>query len=260
MKNWFVLILASLFLFYPASSKAENQAGVVVVHSDGQIKYRCVSFEEPSISGYLLLEKAGFAPQQDQGFVIEIDGEKTKSAWEMSAGDKYWSYWKLKDGKWIYSLVGALTSQVVAGQVDGWKISSSDANLPLLSFDEICFLQNTKDSASPSVVDSSPKVAAVQIETSPLAVSTAYTPETSKVELSPPEEEEKKQVKGAAEEKSISAVERLSNIFNGPLNSKKVLLVLGVIFLFNFFIFGAFALLKNRHKIRQPTKKGCDEP
>jgi hypothetical protein len=248
MKNWFILILAPFFLFYPASSQAENRAGVVVVHSDGQIKHRCVSFEEPSISGYLLLEKAGFAPQQDRGFVIEIDGEKTKSAWEISAGDRYWSYWKLKDSKWIYSLVGALTSQVGAGQIDGWKISPSDTNLPLLSFEEICSFQNTKDSTPPSAVDSSSKVAAVQIETPPLAVSTASTLGISKAKLSSPKEGEKKQVKGAVEEKNISTAAWLSNIFNGPLNLKKVLLVLGFIFLFNFFIFGAFALLKNRHK------------
>lgn len=131
------IIIAFAVLVFPFSAMA-SRSGVVVRHSDTGVKNSCVSYSEGSISSLELLQKAGFNPKSDNGFIVEVDGEKAKSAWEQGASNNYWSFWRLNNSNWIYSRGGASASSVSDGQTDGWQVGGSDLELASIHFDEIC--------------------------------------------------------------------------------------------------------------------------
>lgn len=126
-----------VFLCIIPQTALASRAGLVVKHSNGEVVKSCIEFKEEVISGLALLELAGMRPVLDGGFVIEIDGERTKTAWSMNSADPYWSYWIYNDG-WQYSNFGAVYSKVKDGEVQGWEIGKGQNSLPELSFDALC--------------------------------------------------------------------------------------------------------------------------
>lgn len=140
------LFLLTLLVIFPGIALA-SQSGVVVRHSDGSVKKSCVSYSEEQISSLELLQRAGMSPVSDRGFIVEIDGEKAKSAWDSGAKDNYWSFWRLGNGSWLYSRGGASASSVKDGIADGWQIGGSELVLPVVNFSDICKQQQSNETA-----------------------------------------------------------------------------------------------------------------
>ena len=141
----------------PAAPPGAHHAGVVVRGADGQVHKACVSFDEPSISGLTLLERAGLDVnvQVSSGgaTVCSIAGQgchfPSQACFCQCQGGgpcRYWSYWHLVGGVWQYAAIGAASYQVPPGGVDGWTWAGSsggDDRPPVVSFDNICPLPDT---------------------------------------------------------------------------------------------------------------------
>lgn len=154
--HWLRLaVLLTLALAVPAISSAQdtsNRAGLVIRHGDGRVITICVRFDEPTISGAELLNRAGVSYLAQSGgmgtAVCKLDDEGCDYPTEdcfchCKGGDcAYWSYQHLRDASWSYSQIGAAAYQVQPGAVDGWAWGpgnvQSGAQPPLLSFAQIC--------------------------------------------------------------------------------------------------------------------------
>jgi hypothetical protein len=134
-----------------AHAQEPNRVGLVVAHGDGTTVTRCVEFSEPEITGYDLLIRSGldtvFSAYGGTGMAVcAVDGEGCP------AGDcfcqcqgspcVYWAYYRLKDGQWEYSGLGAGGRAVSSGEVEGWAWgeggTEGGAMPPVIAFDQIC--------------------------------------------------------------------------------------------------------------------------
>jgi hypothetical protein len=156
-----VLLLAGLLLAaLPAAAQApEHRAGLVVRFPDGSVQTRCVAFDEPSISGEQLLERSGFTatinPQGALGGALcSLNGQgctyPAQDCFCRCTGPQceYWAYYHWTDGEpdaggsWQYSTVGASSTQVKDGSLEGWSWGpgnfSSGTEPPKIAFGEVC--------------------------------------------------------------------------------------------------------------------------
>lgn len=150
-----LLLLLTLILLLPTHVTAQgpNRAGLVIQYGDGRIESACVSFSEPEISGFQLLQRSGLPMSYDAQSgttVCSIRDEgcafPSQSCFcqcETVGQCIYWSYHRLQpDGSWRYSQLGATASKVRPGEVDGWRWGageSQDAPPPIgVSFESIC--------------------------------------------------------------------------------------------------------------------------
>ncbi len=136
----------------PAPTPAPNQAALVIQHGDGRLVTACVAFDEPSISGLELLERSGvpFVAQRSSigAAVCQIDGEGCAYPGEDcfckrdGATSVYWAYNRLQAGEWALSPVGALSTSVRPGDVEGWAWGTGNpatgAVPPSITFAEVC--------------------------------------------------------------------------------------------------------------------------
>ena len=149
-----VLALALLMLTArPAWAQPRHQAGLVVVHGDGEAITRCVGFDEDSITGEELLGRAGFTRRMDVtamgASVCRLDGEGCDAGEScfcqcLSSPCIYWSYWQRDGDQWVYATMGAGQSKVVDGALEGWVWGqgivgrSAELQPPSLAFGDVC--------------------------------------------------------------------------------------------------------------------------
>jgi hypothetical protein len=148
-----------LSLTLPAYAQEPNQIGLVVMHGDGTTTTRCVEFSEPQLSGYDILQRSQLEFSIDAGgmgaAVCRIDGEGCTTPQEdcfcrMNQNPPlYWSYWKVVDGQWRYSNLGASMSLVEPGTVEGWVWGPGNVNEatppPVYSLEQICAAASPTD-------------------------------------------------------------------------------------------------------------------
>jgi hypothetical protein len=122
---------------------------LIVVHGDGHFTMHCVSFSEDEISGGEVLRRAGlnvrFTGYASFGAgVCAIDGEgcplENQDCFCQCPGTtcNYWSYWHWKDGRWLYSQVGAEGYRVRDGDIEGWIWGDAKSPPPAVVFEQIC--------------------------------------------------------------------------------------------------------------------------
>ena len=157
-----------------AQGSGPNRAGVVVQFGNGEVFARCVSFSEPSISGYELLRrlrdpfglKVYADPSSSYGAAIckisqggRENGCPPDDCWCQCvnpSGDNcwLWGYYHLQNRTWVDSDVGATGSQVSNGMVDGWvwtvEASQRRVEPPRLSFDQICVPTEASPTPTPT--------------------------------------------------------------------------------------------------------------
>jgi hypothetical protein len=133
-----------LTLFQAGTAIAANRAGLVVIHGDGRVVKRVVTFEQASLTGTGLLRLSGLSSSISNGSagqaVYAIDGEGDPNGWVTQNGrNYYWSYFRLSRGKWVYSPVGAGQTTVKNGDVEGWmwQYYGQNAIPPLVTFNEL---------------------------------------------------------------------------------------------------------------------------
>ncbi|MBM7846688.1 hypothetical protein [Herpetosiphon giganteus] len=133
----------------------QYHAAVVVQYASGAVDARCVGFDQESISGYDALLAAGFnvvAEGSSMGaMVCSIDSvgcdyPNESCACKCQGGDcTYWAYSHLIDGVWQYSKLGAGSSKVRDGAVEGWAWGGGSVERgstpPIISWGEVCAAQ-----------------------------------------------------------------------------------------------------------------------
>jgi hypothetical protein len=232
-----ILILFAIALGALPQVANAAQAGLVVKHSDGQTKISCVSFDGQSISGWQLLEKSGFNPIAKNGFIVEIDGEKTTDYQQMSEDDAFWSYWQF-DGSWKFFNMGANYTTVKDGDIQGWQLSTGKNSLPQASMARICPPEVIQENTN------SPSTVATVTETANAEVSASVSRGVKNVSTSTPtpivekskSSENVSKVQGANDENQ-------NNFFKFNL---KNCLIIFAIFILSGLIF-VFAKIKIRH-------------
>ncbi len=166
--GWLAVALAvALSAFGPRLwAQTTNQAGLVIVHGDGRLVSRCITFGEEQISGYELLQRANLdlnvAVDGIGAAICRIDGEgcnyPQQSCFCGTEGDsyRYWSYWQLRDEGWQYANLGATNTQVQGGAVQGWLWGEGANNTvappPLVTFAEICMPPTATSTATATVI------------------------------------------------------------------------------------------------------------
>ena len=133
-------------------AQQSNRVGLVVDFGDDHIT-RCIEFNEPEITGYEVLRRAGLDLVVDTSNpmgIIVCDINNTSGCSESNCFCEcqgspciYWAYHRLVDGSWQYSQLGASSQKVGDGDVEGWAwgegaLNTSGAKPPLKTFEEIC--------------------------------------------------------------------------------------------------------------------------
>lgn len=182
-RAWAAALLLALLIMGRAGSvhaQTPNRAGLVIVHGDGSVTSRCVEFESESISGYELLERSGLELRTEvsgMGPTICAIGQEGCGAGEhcfcrcLSSPCEYWSYWRLEDGSWRYSSLGAGNTKVSDGAVEAWVWSEGNMQKgtaqqpPDLTLDAICQAQPA--AATPAPATPAPAAAVAVPEAAP---------------------------------------------------------------------------------------------
>lgn len=150
MKRAFRIVLLCFFLLgvaVPSSAQEEHQAALVVDFGDGRVLVRVVSFAEEAISGVDLLRRSGLDVAMVSGgigtAVCAIEGVGCPpTPQECFCGCRggtcrYWAYFHLREGNWVYADRGAADRRLGNGDVDGWIWGDGKTPPPLLTWEEI---------------------------------------------------------------------------------------------------------------------------
>jgi hypothetical protein len=148
-----ILVLAALVV-PSVGTEGPYRAGLIIVHGDGRVITRCLTFPETTITGLELLQRSGLDLNLDLSSamgaaVCRIDNEgctfPSQSCFCRCQGMTcvYWSYWHLTpDGTWQYSNLGAGGWLLHDGDVDAWvwgAVTNTTINqLPTVRFSDIC--------------------------------------------------------------------------------------------------------------------------
>ncbi|HEY8058655.1 MAG TPA: hypothetical protein VID94_07880 [Acidimicrobiales bacterium] len=141
-------MVGSAFSAPGPESQAVHRAAIVVDTGSGVVS-RCVTFSEDSISGITALQRAGLAPvvrsfSGTGGAVCGLNGLgcPADSSCLTCQAPNYWAYYRADNGAggFSYSPVGAGSTQVTDGDVEGWRWGSG-AGPAFRSFGSICPLQ-----------------------------------------------------------------------------------------------------------------------
>lgn len=190
---YFALLITMLLCAAPVAAQEENRAGLMIVHGDGSVATQCIAFAEESISGAELLTRSQLDLSMEASSmgatICRIDGEgcnfPTESCFCQCQGSPciYWSYWRLTEGEWRYSNIGAGNALVRAGDVDGWRWGAGTVDKaespPVTTFEEICI--ESKQSAAPEPTQSvdAARPTFAQPTRQPLSVQTEASNNTS---------------------------------------------------------------------------------
>lgn len=119
-----VFLLTALSPSWAAPACADEAQAAVVVETGGRTIARCVK-HETGMTGIDLLNKSGLetVTKDFSGVlgeaVCSIEGVGTAAS-RCLEGKGHWHYWRLIEGKWRESQIGAGSSIVKAGTAEGW--------------------------------------------------------------------------------------------------------------------------------------------
>jgi hypothetical protein len=147
-------LLALLALFVPANSLAALQfAGLVVRHDDERLSYAYVGFTEAEINGVELLRRSGldivtiaFGGLGEGVCSIEATGCPASDCRRrvcQGPDDEspFWQYFRqVAPGEWKALALGASSTKVRHGDVDGWSWTPREPGLPPLSLESVAQL------------------------------------------------------------------------------------------------------------------------
>jgi hypothetical protein len=143
LTSFILLTLLLIALAGAASAQSPYQAGLVIQSGSGQISTYCVSFDQPTISGYELLQRSGvqmISSFSSMGAAIcQINGEGCPADnCFCKHPPYYWSYWHNDAGSWMYSSLGASNTKVENGSVEAWVWGEGNPPNQNFTFEQIC--------------------------------------------------------------------------------------------------------------------------
>lgn len=154
------LLLVGIMAARPAAADttdgADTHAGVVIQFDDGTLGEYCIDLgADGSATGEELLRATGVDVIMDyQGMgaaVCKIEGDgcdfPAQSCFcecSMLPGDPctYWAYHRLQGGTWVQSNIGASSTTITGGKVDGWSWGTGTLSAgtapPVRTFEQVC--------------------------------------------------------------------------------------------------------------------------
>lgn len=142
-----IFSLFIIFLLTQATqAQSPIQVGLVVQSAEGNVMTKCVTLNQTNPSGWEVLVAANVdvkgSPSGMGMAVCAIAGVgcPPEDCWcKFNSGENlYWSYWHLKEGRWVYSNLGASNYPVSQGDVEGWIWGQGQTPPPLVPFEQIC--------------------------------------------------------------------------------------------------------------------------
>jgi hypothetical protein len=153
-RRWFVFVslcvcltgLGSMPMVHAAQDS--GYAAVIVDLGDGRVVVRVVAFSEETITGAELLLRSGLDAALLSGWgagtaVCALEDVGCPPTPQdcfcqcRGADCRYWNYFHLQEGRWVYAPVGAGDHRLSDGDVDGWVWGDGATAPPVLSWDEI---------------------------------------------------------------------------------------------------------------------------
>ena len=149
-----VSLIVGLFAGPSDIAAAElNYAGVVVRHDGGRMSYGYVGFAEDEINGIELLRRTGldvvtvrFGGLGEGVCSIDETGCPSSDCRQRVCqgpgdDDPFWRYFRqATPGDWQALVLGASSTKVRDGDLDGWAWTPDEAGLPALSLDDVARL------------------------------------------------------------------------------------------------------------------------
>jgi hypothetical protein len=169
-------LIAALLSIRPAHA-AIHHAALVIQHASGSVITRCVAFAEDQITGLQLVERSkveyqaeGFGPMGSA--MCQIDREPSTVPPGCFGSGPYWQYFHRQGGSWQTSALGASSSGLHDGDMDGWRYAVGKNQAPsVVAFASVC------GAPAPPPAVSATHVAIAPNQASPVPVATpAPTP------------------------------------------------------------------------------------
>ena len=140
-----LILLVAIPAVWSDSAENTNQAAVVVSYGDGSHDTACVTFTESTISGYELLSRSGLTLLVDvQGglgaAVCSINGVGCPSSDCFCDAPNFWRYSYLNNNQWLSHLLGASSTVIEDGTIEGWSWGSSEP--PVVTIAQACSAEN----------------------------------------------------------------------------------------------------------------------
>lgn len=123
---------------------AIHHAALVIQHSSGSLITRCVAFAEEQITGLQLIERSGMQYEaQDFGSIgsaiCQLDREPSTVPPGCFGSGPYWQYFHRQGGGWQNSALGASSSTLHDGDMDGWHFTPGAKQAPgNVAFAAVC--------------------------------------------------------------------------------------------------------------------------
>ena len=190
--RYVVLCAVILLGLQPTIAVAEdpNRAVLIIAHGDGHLTTYCIPFGEAEISGAEVLRRSGLSVRFTAylGFgagVCAIDNERCPLEHEdcfcqcKGTPCLYWSYWHWRDGRWLYSQVGASSYKVHDGDIEGWIWGDGQSPPPLVPFEQVCVPTETPiptDTRAPTPLPTDTPLPAPSPSTTPVPSNTPQPP------------------------------------------------------------------------------------
>ncbi len=135
-----------LWLIASVSVHAQNQAGILIQNSTGELISRCVEFQEESLTVQELLNRSGFktvfSENGDSLCFLHDDGISDPVECANNPDESSWNFYTREQNTW--EIQQDLTSfQVTHGSLIGFDYGiGSETELPLATFSELCGITN----------------------------------------------------------------------------------------------------------------------
>ena len=136
-------IAAALLAAHPVHA-AVHHAALVIQHSGGSVVARCVAFAEEQITGLQLVQRSG-VEYDTQTFgsigsaMCQLDREPSPVPPGCFGSGAYWQYFHREGGGWQTSPVGASSSVLRDGDMDGWRYAVGSNQAPSnVAFATVC--------------------------------------------------------------------------------------------------------------------------
>ncbi|MFH1855442.1 MAG: prenyltransferase/squalene oxidase repeat-containing protein [bacterium] len=210
-----IALIISLALFGRVHADS-GRVGLLVRHSNGEIKRFCLEGETFPLKSEDLFRQAAIPFSFDRGFLVSLDNESALSAWQKNANSHYWSHWIDQGGGLTYANFGAQSKLIKGGFIDAWQIGSSEKLLADVKFEEICpvSLSQLSTPSSPDTGSSltgekiiSPVISPVLTKSPPMqsAIEDELIAETQKTAPTEEQDSRSPQVLGASRDQRKSS-------------------------------------------------------
>ncbi len=145
MRKRNVIAVISIVFLATHLAVANNQAGLVIKNSTGEVISRCVEFEEDVLTVEKLIKRSGFKQVLSQSSFgasicfLHDDGVGDAENCFNDPRGYFWNFMIHENGEWASASVGISTATAVNGSLFGFAYGAwGEVELPPLTFNDVC--------------------------------------------------------------------------------------------------------------------------